>query len=142
MMVLAQLPSASPEGLGNWLIILACAFVMLNQGFGFFKNHVREDPRPGATYAEKPRVEKLERLVEDKADEASIEHRIDGIDEEIRKLHADRSESVARLHNRIEVLNTELRAELRDDIKGLHALNRDVLSAVSKLEGKIESKIE
>lgn len=39
--------------------------------------------------------------------------------------------------DRIEKAISDVREELREDVKGLHASNEDVLRAVSRLEGKV-----
>ena len=56
------------------------------------------------------------------------------------KLDHKRSVSVANLHSAITALGTALRGEIKNDTKAVHDRVNEVLSAVSELKGRVESK--
>lgn len=49
-MLIAQLPSATANGMTEWLICAAAALVIVERALAFYKNHMRESPVPGETY--------------------------------------------------------------------------------------------
>ena len=51
--LLAQLPTATPLSLGNWVVDAAAVVLILERGFAFWKNHLREQPPPSSTYMTK-----------------------------------------------------------------------------------------
>lgn len=135
MLVLAQIPDASPEGIGAWLLMAACVLVLLNQGFSFFKNHIREEPRPAKTYAKHLDHVELARKVEQKAEQKALE----GIKTELAKLRVETFSSISKAHHKMEDLIKELRTEERADIKGLQNNMTNLLAGVSRMEGQIEA---
>lgn len=83
--------------------------------------------------------------------EREVREGFDKMGKQISSVDGERRASVGRAHAKTEALikdlrdelrddNNTFRAEMREDIKGVHNRVNDVLGAVSRLEGMMESK--
>jgi hypothetical protein len=129
MLTLAQLPEVEGPAFLAWLASAALALFLLNQAITFWKEHLREKPIPGETYATK--VEHNE-----------LRQRLDAVDGKIeanfRELDRKRSVSIAGLHDDLTAKTEAIRAEMKHDAEGIHARMSDILGAVHELKGRIQ----
>lgn len=106
-----------------WLGALLFFLVVVDRVLSMWKNHFREQPRPHLTYATKPEVEKLSK-------------RIDGFDDKlgslVEKMENRRSQNTARLHEKIDTANNDLRKEVKSDFKGVHTRLDTILDYIAK----------
>ena len=78
----------------------------------------------------------MSRPERDKAEGEKLTKRMDGFDEKldtlVEKMELRRSANVARLHEKIDNANTDLRKEMKADIKGVHTRLDTILEYVAK----------
>ena len=113
--------------LGTALLILMAIAVIANQLWTLFNNIRHSIRNPEADFsnlATSPDCGRYRR---------EIGRTLDLLREEDRRQDLLNKERFDRLDAGIK----DLRSEMRDDIKGLHECNEDVLRAVSRLEGKV-----
>lgn len=106
MELLAQVPTVSFGEIGNFSVTAAAVLVILNTAFAFWKEHMREQPRPGDTYVAIPDFEKVER--ERKEDRRQILAKLDKIETEL--LESNRYQAMARqgIHRRMNGMDAAL----------------------------------
>lgn len=137
MLVLAQsMQSVSVENFG--MVALAVMF-----GCKWLWDYNRQRRDADAQHEPKA-TPPLHRQFVTREEFQALAERVDGIAAEVhegfRALDHKRSVSVANLHAAITQLGNAVRSEIKADTKGVHDRVNEVLSAVSKLEGRIESK--
>lgn len=137
MLILAQ---AQPATFNDWVanafyvVGLITAVVILYQ-------RLRPKPRETAITGQPLEVRAASDYAT-KGELRSLELRVDRITDEVRtgftELDRKRSVSIAGLHDDLDAKTTMLRSDVKQDIHGVHTRINEVLSSVSKLEGKLE----
>lgn len=116
----AQLPSLAPGSIEGWLLSATCVLVMLERGFAFYKNHLRESPPPAQTYMTKTDCDRL--------------HTIRGSD--LQQIKLDVEELRKDRTNRVDMWSTQvdrLRTEMSENLKRVHARIDDLPDKIISL---------
>jgi len=79
MLFLAQLPTPNATSLFTWLGCLVCVLMLLDRGLSFWKTHMREEPRPSATYVTKTECDRLHTSAHDEL--AALNKRVEANEE-------------------------------------------------------------
>lgn len=125
----------------QWLAGLSLAMFLVNQALNFYKAHIREQPSPSGTYATIAQHQLLERSMKQSLGE--VDDRFQGfegkLEQAIKDMESRRSQNVARLYDKIESSNHDLRRDVHEDIKSIHRRIDPILGLVSKLSGKLDA---
>lgn len=124
----AQIPDVEAPAFLAWLACGALALFLLNQALTFWKEHMREKPIPGETYATKTEHGELKGRV------AAVEDRTE---QNFRELDRKRSVSIAGLHDDLRDKTDSLRTEMKADNERLNMRITEILSAVGEIKGRI-----
>ncbi|MBC8009961.1 MAG: hypothetical protein H7067_07680 [Burkholderiales bacterium] len=136
MTPLAQISADQLGPLVPWLVGASAMLFLANQALTFWKEHMREKPIPGETYATLTQIKEVHGRIKRERDEINIalakieaaqaasairlDAELNAIREQLAANNEAGEERAAKLHDRINVM-LESTSELRGEVR--HALN-------------------
>jgi hypothetical protein len=111
MLILAQVPAATGAEIATWLISAAAVLLIMERGFSFWKNHLREEPTPSQTYATRTALSELDARV--KENEAYSRARRGEIYKEFSKIREEANEMAAEIYSTLKPVS-EAVASIRE----------------------------
>lgn len=106
MEALAQVPTVSFGEIGNFAVTAAAVLLIANTVFGFWRDYLREQPRPGDTYVAIPNFKDAE--AERKEDRRRILEKLDNIAMELLESNRYQARARQKIHRRINGMDNAL----------------------------------
>lgn len=143
MSLLAQLDLSQIPALVTVVVGGSALLFLVNQAMTFYKEHIRERPTPADTYATKEEharlAEKMDvELGRERGARKKIHEEIAALQGDLKVIQAETSAHTQSFTNLFSQSET-LRAEVKDDVQGLHERISQVLEKVGELRGRFHS---